>query len=58
MRFERSVFSRKCTRTEVRVFDKAIVHLRGQKTPKLTPEDYLKLLAQLNWGPRVEMPNG
>jgi len=58
MRFSPRTFRRKCTQTEVRVFDKAIVHLRGQKTPKLTPEDYLKLLAQLNWEPRVEMLNG
>ena len=34
-----------------------LVTVSGRKPSDLTPDDYLKLLAQLNWQPRVETLN-
>ena len=39
------------------VMEGVLVALSGRKPSELTPGDYLKLLAQLNWQPRVEVLN-
>jgi len=39
------------------VMEGVLVTLSGRKPSELTPDDYLKLLAQLNWQPRVETLN-
>ena len=39
------------------VMEGVLVALSGRKPSELTPEDYLKLLAQLKWEPRVEVLN-
>ena len=39
------------------VMEGVLVTLSGRKPAELTPDDYLKLLAQLNWQPRVETLN-
>ena len=39
------------------VMEGVLVTVSGRKPSELTPNDYLKLLAQLNWQPRVETLN-
>lgn len=39
------------------VMEGVLVALSGRKPSELTPDDYLKLLTQLNWQPRVETLN-
>ena len=39
------------------VMEGVLVAVSGRKPSELTPDDYLKLLAQLNWQPRVETLN-
>ncbi len=39
------------------VMEGVLVTLSGRKPSELTPDNYLKLLAQLNWQPRVETLN-
>ena len=39
------------------VMEGVLVAVSGRKPSELTPDDYLKLLAQLDWQPRVEMLN-
>jgi hypothetical protein len=39
------------------VMEGVLVTISGRKPSELTPDDYLKLLAQLNWQPRVETLN-
>lgn len=39
------------------VMEGVLVTVSGRKPSDLTPDDYLKLLAQLNWQPRVETLN-
>ena len=39
------------------VMEGVLVTLSGRKPSELAPDDYLKLLAQLNWQPRVETLN-
>ena len=36
------------------VMEGVLVAVSGRKPSELTPDDYLKLLVQLNWQPRVE----